>query len=131
MNSFQKLNLNSSLLKALDDMGFLQPTTIQEKVFSVVMSGVDVCGIAQTGTGKTFAYLLPCLRQWKFSKEPYPQILILVPTRELVTQVVSEVQKLTAYMNVVTLGVYGGVNTRPQMAAAEQGCCLLYTSRCV
>lgn len=122
MNSFQKLNLNSSLLKALDDMGFVSPTTIQEKVFSVVMSGVDVCGIAQTGTGKTFAYLLPALRQWKFSKEPYPQILIMVPTRELVAQVVSEVQKLTTYMNVVTLGVYGGVNTRPQMAAVEQGC---------
>jgi ATP-dependent RNA helicase RhlE len=122
MNSFQKLNLNSSLLKALDDMGFVHPTTIQEKVFSVVMSGVDVCGIAQTGTGKTFAYLLPCLRQWKFSKDPYPQILILVPTRELVAQVVSEVKKLTSYMNVVTLGVYGGVNTKPQMAAVEQGC---------
>jgi len=122
MTSFQQLNLNSSLLKALDDMGFMQPTTIQEKVFSVAMSGVDVCGIAQTGTGKTFAYLLPCLRQWKFSKEPYPQILILVPTRELVIQVVNEVKKLTTYMNVVTLGIYGGVNTRPQMAAVEQGC---------
>jgi len=122
MNSFQQLNLNSSLLKSLDDMGFVTPTTIQQKVFSVVLSGVDVCGIAQTGTGKTFAYLLPCLRQWKFSKEPYPQILILVPTRELVMQVVSEVKKLTTYMSVVTLGVYGGVNTRPQMAAVEQGC---------
>lgn len=103
-------------------MGFVTPTTIQQKVFSVVLSGVDVCGIAQTGTGKTFAYLLPCLRQWKFSKDPYPQILILVPTRELVMQVVSEVKKLTTYMSVVTLGVYGGVNTRPQMAAVEQGC---------
>ncbi|MDI9312455.1 MAG: DEAD/DEAH box helicase [Limnohabitans sp.] len=122
MNSFQQLNLNSSLLKSLDDMGFVTPTTIQQKVFSAVLSGVDVCGIAQTGTGKTFAYLLPCLRQWKFSKEPYPQILILVPTRELVMQVVSEVKKLTTYMSVVSLGVYGGVNTRPQMAAVEQGC---------
>lgn len=122
MNSFQQLNLNSSLLKALDDLGFVQPTSIQQKVFSVVLSGVDVCGIAQTGTGKTFAYLLPCLRQWKFTKDPYPQILILVPTRELVLQVVNEVKKLTTYMNVVCLGVYGGVNTRPQMAAVEQGC---------
>ncbi len=122
MNSFSDLNLNSSLLKALDDMGIVQPTTIQHKSFSVIMSGVDVCGIAQTGTGKTYAYLLPCLRQWTFSKEPYPQILIIVPTRELVVQVVSEIKKLTAYMNIVTLGVYGGVNTRPQMAAAEQGC---------
>lgn len=122
MTTFSQLNLNSSLLKALDDMGLGHPTPIQERAFPVVMSGADVCGIAQTGTGKTFAYLLPCLRLWKFSKEPYPQVLILVPTRELVLQVVSEVKKLTAYMNVVTLGFYGGVNTRPQMAAAEQGC---------
>lgn len=122
MNSFQQLNLNSSLLKALDDLGLKEPTPIQERAFPVIMSGADVCGIAQTGTGKTFAYLLPCLRQWKFSKDPYPQILILVPTRELVIQVVEAVKQLTVYMNVVVLGVYGGVNTRPQMAAAEQGC---------
>lgn len=122
MNSFHDLNLNSSLLKALDEGGYVHPTTIQQKVFSVVMSGEDVCGIAQTGTGKTLAYLLPCLRQWKFSKDPYPQILILVPTRELVVQVVKAVQELTRYMTVTTIGVYGGVNTRPQMAAAENGC---------
>lgn len=122
MSTFHELNLNSSLLKALDDLGMDKPTPIQEKVFPVAMSGKDVCGIAQTGTGKTFAYLLPCLRQWKFSKEPYPQILIVVPTRELVIQVVQEVKKLCTYMNVVTVGVYGGVNLKPQAAALENGC---------
>jgi ATP-dependent RNA helicase RhlE len=81
--TFGDLNLNPSLLKALNDSGLTQPTTIQEKGFPVIMSGVDVVGIAQTGTGKTLAYLLPCLKQWKFSKERFPQILILVPTREL------------------------------------------------
>jgi ATP-dependent RNA helicase RhlE len=122
MSTFHELNLNSSLLKALDDLGMDKPTPIQEKVFPVAMSGKDVCGIAQTGTGKTFAYLLPCLRQWKFSKEPYPQILIIVPTRELVIQVVQEVKKLCTYMNVVAVGVYGGVNLKPQAAALENGC---------
>lgn len=122
MSTFHELNLNSSLLKALDDLGMHTPTPIQEKVFPVAMSGKDVCGIAQTGTGKTFAYLLPCLRLWKFSKEPYPQILIVVPTRELVIQVVQEVRKLCVYMNVITVGVYGGVNLKPQAAALENGC---------
>ena len=119
--TFADLNLNSSLLKALDEAGYVKPTTIQEKVFSVVMSGRDVCGIAQTGTGKTFAYLLPLLRLFKFTKEPDPQILIIVPTRELVVQVVDAVKKLTPYMNVVAVGVYGGVNMNKQKLAVEQG----------
>jgi ATP-dependent RNA helicase RhlE len=85
------------------------------------MSGRDVCGIAQTGTGKTFAYLLPCLRQWKFSKDKTPQILVLVPTRELVTQVVQSVKDLTPYMSVDAVGVYGGVNIKTQMAELANG----------
>ena len=66
--TFRDLNLNSSLFKALDDMGLETPTKIQVDSFSVIMSGRDMIGIAQTGTGKTFAYLLPCLRQWNFQK---------------------------------------------------------------
>jgi ATP-dependent RNA helicase RhlE len=119
---FSQLNLNASLLRALDDMGYVHPTTIQHKIFPVIMSGRDVCGIAQTGTGKTLAYLLPCLRLWQFSKEKYPTILIVVPTRELVIQVAEEVKKLTTYMNVVTVAVYGGVNMRPQQMEVENGC---------
>ena len=119
--TFNDLNLTAPILNALDDMGFVHPTTIQQKVFSVMMSGKDVCGIAQTGTGKTYAYLLPCLRQWKFSKDRFPRILIIVPTRELVVQVVEEVKKLTAYMTLRVVGVYGGVNMKPQAAAVEEG----------
>jgi ATP-dependent RNA helicase RhlE len=119
--TFQELNLTKQLLNALEDLGLTTPTPIQEQVFSVVMSGKDVCGIAQTGTGKTFAYLLPCLRQFVFTKEKHPQILILVPTRELVVQVVEEIEKLTKYMTVRTVGVFGGVNTRNQVAEIAQG----------
>lgn len=119
--TFRDLNLNSSLLNVLDDLGYNQPTTIQEKAFPVIMSGKDVVGIAQTGTGKTLAYLLPSLRLWKFSKDKHPQILIIVPTRELVVQIVEEVEKLTTYMNIVTVGVYGGTNIKTQMAAMENG----------
>lgn len=116
--TFDELNLSRPLLNALSDLGYTTPTVIQQKVFSVVMSGQDVCGIAQTGTGKTFAYLLPCLRQFKFSKERFPQLLIVVPTRELVVQVVDAVKQLTPYMSVEVAGFYGGVNMNPQMDIA-------------
>jgi ATP-dependent RNA helicase RhlE len=119
--NFRDLNLKKTLWNALDDLGYETPTTIQAASFNVMMSGKDTIGIAQTGTGKTLAYLLPCLCMWKFSKEPHPQILIIVPTRELVTQIVSEVEKLTTYMNVAVGGVYGGTNMNTQIAMVLQG----------
>ncbi len=119
--TFEDLNLNNALLSALNDAGYTNPTTIQHKVYPVVMSGRDVCGIAQTGTGKTFAYLLPCLKQWKFSKEKYAEILVIVPTRELVAQVVEAVKELTTYMNVIAVGVYGGTNINTQAAEVMKG----------
>jgi ATP-dependent RNA helicase RhlE len=119
--TFDELNLNTPLLSALDDLGYCNPTTIQRKAFAVIMSGVDVCGIAQTGTGKTFAYLLPALRQWKFSKDKDPQILIVVPTRELVAQVVEAAKELGKYMSIDVVGVYGGVNIKTQVSRVEQG----------
>lgn len=119
--TFQQLNLNTALFSALDDLGFTIPTTIQHKVFPIAMSGKDVCGIAQTGTGKTIAYLLPCLRQWKFNKNRDPQILVVVPTRELVVQVVETVKKLSAYLSLVVVGVYGGVNINTQQLEVEKG----------
>ena len=118
---FSDLNLNSPLLNALDEMGYVNPTTIQHRVFPVVMSGRDVCGIAQTGTGKTFAYLLPLLRLWKFSKEKNPQILIIVPTRELAVQVVESVNSLTTYMSVIAIAIYGGVNINTQWTELQKG----------
>lgn len=123
--TFADLNLNKPLLNALDDLGLTTPTPIQERVFSVVMSGRDVCGIAQTGTGKTIAYLLPCLRQYVFAKERSPQMIVLVPTRELVVQVVETVKQLTPYMNLTVVGVYGGVNLKPQLVEVQQGADLL------
>jgi ATP-dependent RNA helicase RhlE len=119
--TFDDLNLNTPLLTALDELGYTNPTTIQQKVFPVAMSGRDVCGIAQTGTGKTFAYLLPCLRQWKFSKDKAPQILVIVPTRELVAQVVESVKALTPYMSLMVVGVYGGANINMQKLELEKG----------
>jgi ATP-dependent RNA helicase RhlE len=119
--TFSDFNLNRPLQDALADLGYQTPTSIQQKVFSVIMSGRDVCGIAQTGTGKTFAYLLPCLRQLTFSKTRTAQLLIIVPTRELVVQVVQSIKELTAYMTLQAVGIYGGVNINTQKAEVEKG----------
>ena len=118
---FSNLNLNSSLLKALSDLEIIHPTTIQQKAFSPIMAGSDVLGIAQTGTGKTYAYLLPLLRQWQYKSKRNAEILIIVPTRELVMQVVAEVEKLITYMNFKVAAAYGGANIKSQMAAIHPG----------
>ncbi|WP_272023086.1 DEAD/DEAH box helicase [Olleya namhaensis] len=119
--SFRDLNLNTPLYNAIDDLGFTQPTPIQAEAFNVVASGADMVGIAQTGTGKTFAYMLPILKNLKFSKQENPRVLILVPTRELVVQVVDEIEKLAKYINTRVLGVYGGTNINTQKQAVAQG----------
>ena len=121
MATFHDLDLPKSLQKALDELGFETPTPIQERAMPVILSGRDMMGIAQTGTGKTFAYLLPILKQWKFAKTNTPRVVILVPTRELVVQVAEEVEKLTKYMSVRVLGVYGGVNINTQKTAVYDG----------
>ena len=121
MTTFEQFNLPKSVQKAIDELGFTTPTPIQEKSFATIMSGRDMMGIAQTGTGKTFAYLLPLLKLYKFTPTNTPKIVILVPTRELVVQVVAEVEKLTKYMSVKTLGVFGGVNINTQKKAVYEG----------
>ena len=121
MATFTDFDLPKSLQKALDDMGFVTPTPIQERAMPVILSGRDMMGIAQTGTGKTFAYLLPILKHWKFAKTHVPRVVIIVPTRELVVQVAEEVEKLTKYMSVRTLGIYGGVNINTQKTRVYEG----------
>lgn len=119
--TFDELNLNKALLSALDDLGYMNPTPIQEKAFPIVMSGRDVVAIAQTGTGKTFAYLLPLLRQLKYSEQKHPRILIVVPTRELVLQIIGEIEKLSSYMTIRYQGVYGGTNINTQKQLVYNG----------
>ena len=121
MSSFDQLNLSNPLRNALNDLGFQSPTEIQETAYSVILSGKDVVGISQTGTGKTFAYLLPLLKDLKYSEQLNPRVLILVPTRELVVQVVDQIESLTSYMNVRTLGIFGGTNINTQKDRVAEG----------
>ena len=93
MDSFHDFKINKQLHFAIEDLGYDTPTEIQAKSFAPIGSGKDVVGIAQTGTGKTFAYMLPLISGLKFSKQIDPRILVLVPTRELVLQVVDEIKK--------------------------------------
>lgn len=125
MDSFENLNLTKHLNFAIADLGFEKPTPIQQATFAVIRSGKDVVGIAQTGTGKTYAYMLPILQDLKFSKQITPRILILVPTRELVLQIVEDIEKLTQYMNTRVLGIFGGVNINTQKKVIAQGCDIL------
>jgi len=119
--SFEKLNLNKPLLNALNDLGYIEPTPIQERAFPVIMSGRDVIGIAQTGTGKTFAYLLPILRNLKYSDQRHPRVLVIVPTRELVLQIVKEIEKLSTYTSTRFLAIYGGTNINTQKQLVYNG----------
>jgi len=118
---FQKLNISKQLLMALEEAGFEEPTPIQEEVFSVVRSGKDVIGIAQTGTGKTLAYLLPILMKLHYAQGSYPRALVVVPTRELVVQVCEAVELLGEYMDIRCLGIYGGTNIRTQQEKVLAG----------
>ena len=125
MNTFDELNLSRHLKNAIDDLGFNKPTPIQAEAFSVIMSGKDMVGIAQTGTGKTIAYLLPLLQEFKFSTQINPRVLIIVPTRELVLQVVENVKEVSKYLSIRVLGVFGGSNIKTQAHSVAEGCDVL------
>ncbi len=126
--TFEDLNLNNALRNALSDLEMVIPTPIQRESFSLIMSGKDVVGIAQTGTGKTFAFLLPVLRNLKYSEQKHPRVLILAPTRELVIQIEGEILKLTKYMNVRVKSIYGGVNMNTQKIELQAGMDILVST---
>lgn len=122
MNTFEELKIKKQLLKAIADLGYAEPTPIQKVSFPAIRSGQDFVGIAQTGTGKTMAYLMPILNELKYSEQANPRVLIMAPTRELVIQIVEQVEKLAAYTNVRVTGVYGGSsNIGSQKRAVAEG----------
>ena len=125
---FSELNLNTPLLNALDELGYDYATPIQEQAFSPILSGRDMVGIAQTGTGKTYAYLLPLLKLLKYSEQKHPRVLIIVPTRELVLQVVQSLKELTPYINTRIGGVYGGANINTQKQLIFEGLDILVST---
>ena len=120
--SFTDFDLSPSLLKALDEMGLHAPTAIQRQGIPQIMAGHDIFGIAPTGTGKTAAYLLPLLHKLRYAQGNAPRALILAPTRELVTQIAHEIVRLTAYVDMRVVEMYGGLGPKTQIELAQAGC---------
>ncbi len=119
--TFENLKVNKSILKSLKEIGFEIPTPIQQKAIPIIRSGVDVLGIAQTGTGKTAAYLLPIFMKLVKAEGDAPRALILVPTRELAIQVGEDIEELTQYSNIRHVAIYGGIGWTKQAEQIEPG----------
>lgn len=122
---FDELNLYPEVLRAIEDMGFEEASPIQAQAIPVVMSGVDVIGQAQTGTGKTAAFGIPILHKVDPSNKK-TQVIVLSPTRELAIQSAEEIRKLAKYMHgVKVLPVYGGQEINKQIRSLKGGAQIL------
>jgi ATP-dependent RNA helicase RhlE len=118
---FEEFNLNRQILNAVEDAGFTVATPIQEKAIAPVLSGQDICGIAETGTGKTAAYVLPMLMQLKYAQGDSARALILAPTRELAMQIAEHVQMFSKYTDLRSAVIYGGLGPKTQIAKLKEG----------
>jgi len=118
---FQDLSLSPTLLSAIESAGYKAPTSIQRAFIPRVLTGADVMGQAQTGTGKTAAYLIPYFERWRDTNHQEPTALILVPTRELAVQVCEEAKRLSPDKNLHVLPIYGGRPMEGQVRALKKG----------
>ncbi len=123
--SFTDLGLKPELLRALSERGYAVPTPIQSRAIPAVLAGRDVLAGAQTGTGKTAAFVLPILQHLAAGAGEAPRALVLTPTRELAAQVADSARSYGKYLPVRSTVVFGGVSIRPQIEALRSGCDLL------
>src|SRR5690606_20645725 len=121
-NGFEQLKLNRQLLNAVEEAGFSMPTEIQSQVIPPALAGQNIIGIAQTGTGKTAAYVLPVLRILNYPQGDEPRALIIAPTRELTLQITSVFEQLGKYTGLRILAVYGGKGFSDQKKKLAEGC---------
>lgn len=124
--TFKELNISEPIIMALQEKKYERPTPIQQQAIPVAMKGVDVLGLAQTGTGKTAAFVIPLLEQLKnqviYKGEPRPiKALIITPTRELAIQIEESLLDYGKYLNLRHTVIYGGVPQNPQVRALRQG----------
>ena len=123
--TFADLKLTRAVLDALAHAGYTHPTPIQEAVIPPALRGKDVIGQAQTGTGKTAAFILPFLSRWRPHKLKGPIGLVMTPTRELALQVSKECEKLAPSRHFRTVPVYGGTGMNKQLQGLSRGCDLV------
>ncbi|RYD69950.1 MAG: DEAD/DEAH box helicase, partial [Sphingobacteriales bacterium] len=119
--SFEEFKLNRQILNAVADAGYTVATPIQEKAIAPVLSGQDIFGIAETGTGKTAAFVLPILMQLKYAKGENPRALILSPTRELAMQIAEQVKLFSTYTDLRSLVIFGGIGPKTQKEQIAKG----------
>lgn len=119
--TFEEFNLNRQILNAVADAGFTVATPIQEKAIAPVLSGQDIFGIAETGTGKTAAYVLPILMQLKYAQGDAARALILAPTRELAMQIAEHVKIFSKYTDLRSVVVFGGIGPKTQIEQIKAG----------
>jgi ATP-dependent RNA helicase RhlE len=119
--NFNQFNLDSRLLAGVARAGYLQPTPIQIAAIPVVMSGKDLIGTAQTGTGKTAAFVLPILHRLLTQPGRQTRVLIVTPTRELAEQIHETIRAFARGTKIRSATIYGGVNAQPQIQALRQG----------
>ena len=117
--SFDSLGLGPNLLRSIEEVGYTDPTPIQQAAIPLIIEGSDLIGIAQTGTGKTAAFTLPMLETFeRLTKDPArrgkTRALVLSPTRELVVQIHENVSAYARHLPLKVANVYGGVNEAPQ-----------------
>lgn len=120
--SFEDFKFNKQLLMAIAEAGYDVPTEIQQKAITPILSGQDVMGIAQTGTGKTAAFVLPLLMNLKYAQGNDPRALIITPTRELAMQIDEHIKMFTTYLDLRTVLLYGGLGPKTQKEQLSQGC---------
>jgi ATP-dependent RNA helicase RhlE len=123
--SFADLGLKPELLRAVDEKGYSVPTPIQAQAIPAVLAGGDVLAGAQTGTGKTAAFVLPILQKLGAPGGRSPRALVLTPTRELAAQVAESARTYGRYVGLRTVVVFGGVSINPQIDALHKGCDVL------
>src|SRR5262245_15655662 len=118
---FHAMHLSATVLSALDRVGYIEPTPIQAALIPKALKDKDVIGQAQTGTGKTAAFLLPFLHRWRDLNEPGPQALVLAPTRELVMQVAEEAARLAPHKRCRAVPIIGGQRFGAQLQDLKKG----------
>jgi ATP-dependent RNA helicase RhlE len=125
---WQDLKLNPQLLRAVTDEGYERPTEIQQRVIPLVLGGQAVIGIAQTGTGKTAAYMLPLLKNLSHAQGNDPRVLVLAPTKELVVQLATHAVALGRHTDLRVAALYGGVGPKAQIEKLQAGSDLLIST---
>ncbi|MBK5278035.1 MAG: DEAD/DEAH box helicase [Bacteroidia bacterium] len=120
-SAWAQFNFNKQILTALEEAGFLTPTEVQRKCIPLIMGGQEVIGVAQTGTGKTAAYVLPVLMKIRYAQGNEPRALVLVPTKELAIQIAEHSKALAKYTDLRITAIYGGVGPKTQIEIIETG----------